>query len=223
MMRVFCVLTVAALGCAQTITAPFPPVPASLSVFAGEGDLTYCQAVAVKGTLPAFTLTCRKSGATYYTATVIKSSGVFSNGDITWVFNWDASNPRLVHVQASGNVRDPAVFAAWLSFGTLTGEFQIGESVHDAGGFKLGTVTHWTHSTGSMLVDGVQQPTYGAQISLGNVTAPFVVGDQIIGAASGATGTIGQVSAITSNKLKSAADVLWPAAAPGFFRRLFRK
>jgi hypothetical protein len=205
---------------AQTITQPFPPTPASLSVFAGEGDLTYCLVAAVKGTAPAFTLTCRRSGATYFTATVIKSSGVYSNGDIAWAFNWDAINPRLVHVQASSNVRDPHALAAWLNFGTVTGEFALGEPVRDSGGFRQAAVSHWTHTTGTVLSDGVSTSQYGAQISIVNATSPFQVGEQLIGVTSGATGTIGSISPITSNKLKSAFDAEWPAAAPGFLSRV---
>ncbi len=210
--RVGCLL-VSGLG-AQTITQSLPPAPASLSVFAGEGDLTYCISALVKSA-PGFTLTCRKSGATYFTASVIKSSGVISNGDITWVFNWDLQNPKLVHVQASGNVRDPLVLSAWMNFGTVVQDFQIGELVHDASGTKTATVTHWTHTTGTFLVDGILQANYGAQIALGSLNGPvFVVGDVVTGSVSGAAGTIGQIFPVTSNKMKTAFDVEWPAAAP---------
>ncbi len=218
--RVGCLL-VSGLG-AQTITQAFPTTPASLSVFAGEGDLTYCVSALVKSA-PGFTLTCRKSGTTYFTASVIKSSGVFSNGDITWVFNWDKDNPKLVHVQASGNVRDTAVLSAWMNFGTVVQDFQIGELVQDASGTKTATVTHWTHTTGTFLVDGILQAQYGAQIALGSLNgSPFVVGDVVTGSVSGASATIGNIFPVTSNKMKSAFDVEWPAAAPAsFLRRIF--
>ncbi len=218
------VLLLLAFPCgAQTITQPFPPTPASLSVFAGEGDLTYCQTAIVKGAAPAFTLTCRKSGATYFTATVIKSSGVFSSGDIVWLFNWDAVNPRLVHVQASANTRDPAILAAWLTYGTVTGEFQVGEQVKNQAGDKTATVKHWTHTTGTVLNDGAPSPQYGAQISLGNLSGSFSSGEQITGVTSGATGAVGAVSSVTSNGVKSALDVEWPAAVQAsFLSRMFR-
>jgi hypothetical protein len=222
-MRTVLLVLLAVPCAAHTITQPFPAAPASLSVFAGEGDLTFCQVGVVKAA-PGFTLTCRKAGATYFTATVIKSSGVISNGDIVWMFNWDLLNPRLVHVQASANVRDPGVFAAWLNFGTVTGEFTIGESVRDAAGIRSATVSHWTHTTGTVLVDGAVNPQYGAQISLTNATSPFLAGEQLIGAVSGATGVIGNISPITSQRLKSALDVEWPAAAPSssFLGRMWR-
>ncbi len=208
------------LLCGQVVTPTFPPTPASLSVFAGAGDLTYCVCTPAKGTVPSFTLTCRRSGATFLTLTILRSSGVFSNGDIVWIFRWDDVNPRLVHVQAAANTRDPAVLSAWLNFGTVTGEFTIGESVHDAGNSKGGTVSHWVHTTGTVQNDGAATVQYGAQLTLNNLVGTWAVGDQVIGAAG--SGTIGAISPVTSNGLKTAFDVEWPASSPSFFTRMLR-
>lgn len=210
----------------QTITPTFPDVPGSTSVYADTGDLTYCQAAAVKGTVPSFTLTCRRAGATYLISTVIKSPGVVTNGDIAWLFSWDQFNPKLVHVQASTNTRDPSIVVAVITWpNPLPAEFQMGELVKDSTGLKSGTVLHWSHQWGSIHEDGVTNSTFNAQISLSNVTGSFVMGDSLVGQNTGAVGLIGSTIPITSRKLKSAFDADWtipPApAVQGIFRRIF--
>jgi hypothetical protein len=208
-----------ALPClGQVITPAYPGVSGSTSVFAGEGDLTFCQSVAVKGTAPAFTLTCRKAGATYFTATVIKSSGNYSSGDLSWLFNWDVTNPLLVKVQASSNVRDTTLLSA--SLATVTGEFQIGETV--TSGAKTGVVTHWSHTVGTVVMDASTQPMRGAQITLGNLSGAFAAGDVLTGVSSGATGTIDGVSPITSNKLLSAFNAQWSGLPGSIVARAWR-
>ena len=92
----------------QTIKQTNPPVPASLSVFATDGDLTYCVAVAEKATVE-FTLTCRRSGSTKFTSTLIEETVWVSDGDLCWLFNYDAKNPKLVHFSVSENVRGNGV------------------------------------------------------------------------------------------------------------------
>jgi hypothetical protein len=94
---------------AQTVTKNqnTPNVQASLSVFADQGDLTYCVATAVKGTKPLIQLTCRRSGVTHFTSTYIDSTTFVDHGDVLWMFNFNyGGNPQQVAFQASTNVRD---------------------------------------------------------------------------------------------------------------------
>lgn len=218
-LRALLVLLVPCLS-GQVSTQPWPEIPASLSVFAGAGDLTYCVTVPVRGALPAFTLTCRRAGATYLTLSTLKSSGVFSSGDVTWAYNWDRVNPRLVHVQASASTRDASVLSAALAFAGLTGEFTLGESVHDAGNSKGGTVLHWIHSSGTVVNDGVSTASFGAQIALNNLVGTWAPGDQVIGASG--TGIIAVISPVTGMATKTAFDAEWPAAAPSLLGRAWR-
>ena len=98
----FLLLLLPAMG--QTVKQTNPPIPASLSVLAGDGDNTYCVATAVK-TPVSFTLTCRRSGVTKFTSTVIVETAWIVDGDLCWLFNYDATNPKLVHFQVSETVR----------------------------------------------------------------------------------------------------------------------
>jgi len=209
---------------AQVVTPAFPDVPGSLSVFAEQGDLTYCVATPSK-TLPQFSVTCRRAGVTYFTATVIKSDGVFTSGDQCWAFNWDKANPRKVRVQVSANARNPSLLAATLNYGNLVREFQVGEAVHDWPGAKSGIVAHWIHTTGSVINDFRTDLQHGAQLTLSDLSGPaFVVGDQLV-STTGAVGYIGAIDTVTSNKLQSAFDVEWsaaPAAASNVFVRAWR-
>ena len=140
-----------------------------------------------------------------------------ASGDLCWLFNWDSVNPLLVHVQIAENVRDPKGVEVWLNYGTLVGEFSVGESV--TVGDKNAGVVHWVHSSGTVLRDGVSTPSYGAQLTLTSVVGSFAVGDQLVGAVSGATGTIGGTSPITSNIMKSAFDVDWTPVRASVARR----
>ncbi len=210
---------------AQVVTPAFPDVPGSTSVYAGEGDLTYCVATPLKGSVPQFSLTCRRAGLTYFTATIIKATGIFTSGDLCWSFVFDPVVPGRVRVQVSANVRDKNLLSVALNYGNLIQEFQVGEAVHDWPGHKSGIVEHWVHTQGSVIADFRTDIQFGAQLTLKDMSGPaFAVGDQIIGT-TGSSGFIGAVDAITSNKLQSAFDVQWsaaPAAAENVFVRAWR-
>ncbi len=90
--------------CAQTVTANNPAVAASLSVMAANGDQTYCVATLNK-TTPQIALTCRRSGITLLTTTIIRSTSVISAGDLMWIFAFDQANPKLVHFQVAADIR----------------------------------------------------------------------------------------------------------------------
>ena len=98
----FLLLSLSVMG--QTIKQTNPPIPASLSVLAQDGDNTYCVATAVK-TPVSFTLTCRRAGVTKFTSTVIDETTWIIDGDLCWLFKYDATNPKLVHFQVSETVR----------------------------------------------------------------------------------------------------------------------
>lgn len=87
------------------ITQTNPPVPASLTIFADHGDLTYCVATA-NTTQPQFSLTCRRSGVTHLPGFIVSETISIGDGDVFWMFTYDKANPKLVHFQASVNVRD---------------------------------------------------------------------------------------------------------------------
>lgn len=86
------------------ITQTAPPTPASLSVYASQGDLTYCVTTA-SSTVMNFSLTCRKSGVTQFTPTTIIASITIKQGDLCWIFNYDVVKTNVVHVQVAANQR----------------------------------------------------------------------------------------------------------------------
>jgi hypothetical protein len=75
----------------------FAQVPASPNVFAGDGDLTYCQLSKASTTLVQAKLTCRRSGVTKFTANPITDNVKIVVGDITWILQF---NGRTLSYQA---------------------------------------------------------------------------------------------------------------------------
>jgi hypothetical protein len=215
----FASLTLCLCAAAQTVTTDpaNPTLPASLSVFADKGDLTYCAATAVKGTKPLIQLTCRRSGITHFTVTYIDSTTVVDNGDVSWSFIFNnAGNPQQVAFQASANVRDTTGQIVTFQVGTVNQEFQIGESVKDSTGTKTGTVLHWLHQTGQQVKDGQTTPLFYANLYLTNTTGTFAVNDQLV-SASGATGTAAIVNTppVLNPILKSSGLITWPSPTKG--------
>jgi hypothetical protein len=221
----FAALTLCFVASAQTVTQnpDTPQIPASLSVFADKGDLTYCVATAVKGTKPIMQLTCRRSGVTHVTTTFIDSTTFVDNGDQSWLFMFNSTNPQQIQFQVSVNVRDNTGVALSISPTALTGEFQIGDSVKNGAGTASGTVAHWTHQSGVSYSDGKSQATFAAMLVLTNVTGTF--GDTDAITSSNASGNVQKAYnglPPMNPFIKSGGLITWPTTT-SLWHRLLRK
>lgn len=216
-MTKFVFLLIASSAFAQVVTKnpQSPDTPASLTVFAQDGDLTYCVGVAVKGTKPAMQLSCRKSGITHLTTSFIDSDSFISVGDQVWSFqfNWE-KNPQKMYFSVATNVRDTTKAWLLLNTSTLTGEFQVGEMVADSTGSKRGSVKTWGHFDGTTRMNGAVSTSATANLILIIDAGGFVVGDQLVGQTTGTKATVSEISPITSNIVKSAGFIDWPTPTP---------
>lgn len=99
---IVCVVTKTPMK-AQTIKSTNSSIPASLSVFANDGDLTYCIATPLSNV--QFSMTCRRNGITKFTSSLITENVIITVGDLCWVFDYDQANPKLVHFQVAENIK----------------------------------------------------------------------------------------------------------------------
>lgn len=94
---------------AQTITVvqTDPAIPANLKPMASAGDMTRCVATLQK-TARNIHLDCKIGTVVTMTITAIWQTSVVGNGDLMWIFNYDAVNLKVVHFSVAANIRNTA-------------------------------------------------------------------------------------------------------------------
>ncbi len=206
------------ISTAPKITPLLPGVSASTGVFASGGDLTFCVLTGTSGYKPIMQITCRRAGVTIFTSNPITEDVVIVIGDLSWTVS-KQPEPNKFSVQVTENVRDTTGASFWIIPQTLTGEFQVGETVDMTNGqILLGTakVAHWVHTTSTSLVDGVTSQGHTTQLVVTGV-APLDpnwrnLNPTMTGTTSGASGSATLPSPITSNRVKSGFFIEWQVA-----------
>jgi hypothetical protein len=229
MLRKILLLLFASVAAAQTVTSnPSSGVGASLSVFADKGDLTYCILTPIKGTKPAVSLTCRRSGVTRLTMSYIDSTGVVSCGDITWFFeftNFATPNPPSPQFYFSAYVgfRQADATFLFLSTDQNTGDFQDNEPISGQPIAPEGTPAGPVVVTANVLKwnppMGIMTDARGQLIdrNLAGLYVNNIVGEfspfqtiRVTGQTSGATALVGLKSPDTNYIMKSNGYITWP-------------